>query len=105
MKRQPTKIAQAFCSADQVPAGDSAWIRANLEPDRLRTCLIIEHTIADAKVQPWVKRATDEAVSLAWATTYPLLVFPVLLEEKLHAATRNLMHRRTQRNRSGTLTE
>lgn len=31
-------------------------------------------------------RAANEAASLAWLTPYPLLVFPVLLEEKVQAA-------------------
>ena len=30
--------------------------------------------------------AAEEASVLAWSTPYPLLVFPVLLEEKLAAA-------------------
>jgi hypothetical protein len=29
-----------------------------------------------------LRRAANEAVSLAWATPYPLLVFPTLFEEK-----------------------
>ena len=47
----------------------------------------------DAKAQPWFKLAVDEADSMAWATTYPFLVFPVLLEEKLNAARKNLMQK------------
>jgi hypothetical protein len=35
-----------------------------------------------------MRRAADEAASIAWATTYPLLVLPVLLEEKLSVARR-----------------
>jgi len=32
-----------------------------------------------------VRRAANEAAALAWTTPYPLLVFPVLFEEKLEA--------------------
>jgi hypothetical protein len=34
-----------------------------------------------------VRRAAHEAASLAWVTPYPLLVFPVLFEERLGAAS------------------
>ena len=33
-----------------------------------------------------MRRAANEAASLAWLTKYPLLVFPVLFEEKLDAS-------------------
>jgi hypothetical protein len=36
-----------------------------------------------------MRRAADEAFSLAWATTYPTLVLPVLLQEKLSHAGQN----------------
>ena len=35
-----------------------------------------------------VRCAANEAAALAWATVYPLLVFPVLFEEKIQAALR-----------------
>ena len=35
-----------------------------------------------------VRRAANEAAALAWVTPYPLLVFPVLFEEKAEAAGR-----------------
>ncbi|HYG34899.1 MAG TPA: hypothetical protein VEC99_08955 [Clostridia bacterium] len=35
-----------------------------------------------------VRRAANEAAALAWITPYPLLVFPVLFEEKADAALR-----------------
>src|ERR1043165_5030306 len=33
-----------------------------------------------------VRRAANEAASLAWVTPYPLLFFPALFDEKLEAA-------------------
>jgi hypothetical protein len=33
-----------------------------------------------------VRRAANEAAALAWVTPYPLLVFPVLFEEKAQTA-------------------
>ena len=38
------------------------------------------------ELKPIVRRAANEAASLAWLTPYPLLVFPTLLEEKRHEA-------------------
>ena len=35
-----------------------------------------------------LRRAANEAAALAWVTLYPLLVFPVLFEEKAAAAVR-----------------
>jgi hypothetical protein len=64
--------------------------RATLELERLRECLLYEHTrvVSDAKVQTWLKRAAEEAASIAWATPYPFLVLPILLDEKLSDARR-----------------
>src|SRR5215471_4076885 len=35
-----------------------------------------------------VRRAANEAAALAWVTPYPLLVFPVLFEEKAESAVK-----------------
>ena len=35
---------------------------------------------------PTLRRAANDAAALAWATVYPLLIFPVLFEEKVEAA-------------------
>ena len=35
-----------------------------------------------------LRRAANDAAALAWATVFPLLVFPVLFEEKTEAALR-----------------
>ena len=40
------------------------------------------------ELNPPLRRAANEAAALAWATLYPLLVFPVLFEEKIQAALR-----------------
>jgi len=59
-----------------------------VELEQLKKCLLFEHkrAVHDYHIQSWFDRAADEAASIAWATTYPLLVFPVLLEEKLAEA-------------------
>jgi hypothetical protein len=40
------------------------------------------------ELNPPLRRAANEAAALAWATVCPLLVFPVLFEEKIQAALR-----------------
>jgi hypothetical protein len=61
-----------------------------VELERLKRCLLYEHTrsLSDSEVQSWLKRAANDAASIAWATPYPLLVLPVLLNEKLSEARR-----------------
>lgn len=60
--------------------------------DPLRTSEnLIRESIASAKdlvLDERLRHATHEAWALAWTTPYPLLVLPVLLEEKLAAARR-----------------
>jgi hypothetical protein len=50
-----------------------------------------------------VRRAANEAASLAWVTPYPLLVFPVLFEEKAAEALRILERQAQVRRRSREL--
>jgi len=60
-----------------------------LELEQFKQCLLGEHSRAhDLQVHSWFSRAADDAASIAWATPYPLLVLPVLLEEKLRDARR-----------------
>ena len=62
----------------------------SVELERLKKCLLYEHTraVADAALHSWLKRGAEEAASIAWATPYPLLVLPLLLDEKLSEARR-----------------
>ena len=50
-----------------------------------------------------VRRAANEASALAWVTHYPLLVFPVLFEEKAEAASLVAARQREVRQRSREL--
>jgi hypothetical protein len=49
------------------------------------------------ELNPPLRRAANEAAALAWATVYPLLVFPVLFEEKTQAALRQAFLKRQAR--------
>jgi hypothetical protein len=48
-----------------------------------------------------LRRAANDAVALAWATHYPILLFPTLLEEK--AETALLQYQRQQQVRERSL--
>ena len=72
-----------------------------LELEQFKQCLLGEHRSAhDLHVHSWFSQAADEAASIAWATPYPLLVLPVLLEEKLRHARRKAELQKTIYERS-----
>ena len=59
------------------------------EFEKLKTRLLTEHlTGAPPELNVPLRRAANEAAALAWVTFYPLLVFPVLFEEKTAVALR-----------------
>jgi hypothetical protein len=64
----------------------TAWI----DPLRAPQHLICESlaSASDRMGDESVRHAMNDALALAWTTPYPLLVLPVLLEEKLAAARR-----------------
>jgi hypothetical protein len=72
------------------------------ELDTLKARLLREELArgADPALNPLLRRAANDAASLAWFTPFPLLVFPVLLEEKAEAARRQEARQRQIRRRS-----
>ena len=60
------------------------------EFERLKSRLLARHLaeVPAPGLNPALRRAANEAAALAWATVVPLLVFPVLFEEKIEAALR-----------------
>jgi len=55
------------------------------ELENLKRRLLAEklNGVRSANENSQVRRAANEAAGLAWLTNYPLLLFPVLFEEKL----------------------
>jgi hypothetical protein len=72
------------------------------ELDALKARLLREELAraAEPALNPLLRRAANEAASLAWFTPFPLLVFPLLLEEKAEAARRQEARQRQIRRRS-----
>ena len=67
------------------------------ELEQLKDELLLERLEGadQANADAYVRHAASEAAALAWVTPYPLLVFPVLFEEKADAALARL-ERQTQ---------
>src|SRR5262245_437263 len=71
--------------------------------NRLLRQLLSETT--EAELCSPLRGAANDAASLAWATGYPLLFFPTLLEEKAQAARRQAGRQRHIRRRTRALAE
>ena len=90
MSEVKSKQRKSLMGKGRVGACGGRGSCTTLELERLTHCLLSKQlsVSTDPQAQHWMKRAADEAASIAWATTYPLLVLPVLLEEKLSVARR-----------------
>ena len=90
-------------TTNRIPAAFSPEARFELRPDaaatfrvtqesefeRLKSRLLAGQLAAAApELNAPLRRAANEAAALAWVTFYPLLVFPVLFEEKTAVALR-----------------
>ncbi len=77
----------------------------NLELEALKTKLLADRTKAVRALVPGdsLRRAADEAASLAWLTPYPLLVLPVLFDELVDAAATRARRQADIRQRSPML--
>ena len=75
------------------------------EFERLKSRLLREHLAGAPAPELYspLRRAANEAAALAWATVVPLLVFPVLFEEKIEAALRQAARQACIRERSREL--
>jgi hypothetical protein len=57
------------------------------EFEQLKNKLLSEQLVeATPELNAPLRRAANDAAALAWATIFPLLVFPALFEEKIAAA-------------------
>jgi hypothetical protein len=72
------------------------------ELEKLKTRLLLEllRNTTTPEQNTLLRRAANDAAALAWATAYPLLLFPTLLEEKARAALAQWKHQQGVRARS-----
>jgi hypothetical protein len=109
MNRNETRVPARFGPETRfevwpVPPGPFRAVQET-EFDRLKSRLLTEH-LAGApapELNPPLRRAANEAAALAWATVCPLLVFPVLFEEKIEAALRHAARQACIRERTRDL--
>jgi len=91
----------------EVKPVSTAPFRAVLEDrfERLKTRLLHESldVVWDPELNSEVRRAANEAAALAWITPYPLLVFPILFEEKTRHALGVAARQENVRERSREL--
>lgn len=94
MKKNQTRVATQFAPETRFELRPAPPVpfRATQENEfeRLKKQLLAEQlALAPApELNPPLRRAANEAAALAWVTQFPLLVFPVLFEEKTAAAVR-----------------
>ena len=80
-------------------------IERTAELERLKRRLLQEQLARSTNFREhqWLRRAGEAAASLAWLTPYPLLVLPVLLEEKAKEARLQADRQSDIQNRSETI--
>jgi hypothetical protein len=94
MKKTKTFVPAEFAPETrfELEFAPSAPFRAAQETEfeRLKNQLLAEQLagLGAPELNPPLRRAANEAAALAWVTQFPLLLFPVLFEEKTAAAVR-----------------
>ena len=94
MNKNQTRVATRFAPETRfaLQAGPPFPFRATQENEfeRLKRQLLTLQLagLAKPELNTPLRRAANEAAALAWVTLYPLLVFPVLFEEKAATAVR-----------------
>jgi len=80
-------------------------IERTAELERLKGRLLQDQFARSTDLREYVglRRAGEAATSLAWLTPYPLLVLPVLLEEKAKEARQEAERQSNIKNRSETI--
>jgi hypothetical protein len=100
-RRVPTRFARPTRFKVRPTAAPAVRAALNARLERLKDRLLAPHVNAPDDLTPFLRRAAEEAASLAWTTPYPLFILPELLEEKvaaarLHAARQASVLRRSQ---------
>lgn len=78
------------------PAPATFRVTQDTELDRLKDRLLLGllRGNVDPELNAPLRRAANEAAAVAWATQFPLLVFPTLLEEKARQEFRRVAKQR-----------
>ena len=102
-RRVPTWFAPETTFEVTPRASKAARLALDVELERLKNRLLREQlaTSEEAAMVPLLRRAANEAAALVWLTPYPLLLLPVLFEEKvaqarLQATRQDVIRRRSR---------
>lgn len=96
MNKKETKVPTRFAPETRFelrPVPPAPFRAAQeTEFERLKNKLLARELAeaATPELNAPLRRAANEAAALAWNTLFPLLVFPVLFEEKTEAALRQV---------------
>jgi hypothetical protein len=111
MKRLSQKVPIRFVPTERfavkpVPAAPFRAVELDAL-DRFKDRLVrkLLNTTTDAELHSRIRRAANDAASLAWMTGYPLLFFPLILEERIAMARRQARRQRDIRQRSRMMIE
>jgi len=87
-RRVPTRFApETRFEVQPIPAAPfRAAQETRFEGLKRRLLLISLNELPNVRANVRLRRAANEAEALAWVTPYPLLVYPMLFEEKARAA-------------------
>ena len=109
MKKRKQEVPTRFVPEtrfDLEPQFAQPFRAAQEEKFELLKSRLLRRLLDDA-VQPELnaplRRAANDAAALAWTTSFPLLTFPILLEEKARRARSQLQKQNQIRLRSETL--
>jgi hypothetical protein len=104
-RRVPTKFGPEtrFEVKPSPPAPFRARQEADFEPLKARLLAERLEERGEPQLDNYLRRAASEAAALAWATQYPLLVFPALFEEKADTALLRAARQEQIRQRSREL--
>jgi len=109
MKKRKQEVPTRFAAEtrfDLAPQFAQPFRAAQEERFELLKSRLLRRLLDDA-VQPELnaplRRAANDAAALAWTTSFPLLLFPLLLEEKARRARSQLQKQKQVRLRSETL--
>ena len=92
------EVAPVLAPARRVPAEE-------LDQFKNRLLQELPGLAESTKLSTVFRRAANEAAALVWLTPYPLLLLPVLLEEKVQSARRQVERQRQIRRRSLAMLE
>ncbi len=102
-RRVPTQFAPPTRFKVKPIAARANRVATNARLEGLKKQLLAQHLSESKDLAPVLRRAAEEAASLAWATPYPLLFLPELLQEKVAAARRQYVQQALILRRSQAL--